>query len=258
MKKRIDGRTDKQVRPLSFNYNICQNAAGSVLISFGRTKIICTAIMQPGVPPFLRGKGKGWLTAEYCMLPGATFNRTARESSTMKRNGRNVEISRLIGRALRSVVDLSIVGERTIYIDCDVIQADGGTRTASITGAFLALKAAVDKWLKKDLLKETILLDEVAAISAGIVEDQVLVDLNCKEDNNAQADFNFIMTRSGKLIEMQGGVEGAPITWDLFEQMREGAVAGIAQIFQTADQNQIERFSSKKSQLKDSFGRRSV
>ncbi len=255
--KRIDGRTNNQVRPLSFTYNICANATGSVLIGFGRTKVICTAKMQPGVPQFLRGKGSGWLTAEYSMLPGATHIRTTREASTMKRNGRNVEISRLIGRALRSVVDLDKVGERTIYIDCDVIQADGGTRTASITGAFLALKVAVGKWLEKGLLDETIITDEVAAISAGIVDNKVMVDLNCREDNNAQADFNFIATRSGKLIEMQGGVEEAPIEWQLFDQMREGAIAGIKQIFSVVDQQQQERFASKKEQLQGMFQGRS-
>lgn len=256
--KRIDNRQLNQIRPLTIQYNICQNAAGSVLISFGRTKVICTAIMQPGVPQFLRGSKTGWLTAEYSMLPGATYTRTTREASTMKRNGRNMEISRLIGRALRSVVDFDKVGERTIYIDCDVIQADGGTRTASITGAFLALKAAVGRWLEKELIDESILLDEVAAVSAGIVNDQVLVDLNCREDNNAQADFNFIMTRSGKLIEMQGGVETAPIDWKQFEKMRELAVAGIKQIFTVVDQQQQERFVSKKEQLQGTLGRRTL
>ena len=176
----------------------------------------------------------------------------------MKRNGRNVEISRLIGRALRSVVDFSKMGERTIYIDCDVIQADGGTRTASITGAFLALKAAEGKWLEKGLIDESMLIDEVAAISVGLVDNQVVVDINCREDNNAQADFNFIGTRSGKLIEMQGGVEGAPIAWDLFEKMRKGAIDGINQIFTVVDQSQQERFVSKKEQLQGTLGRRSV
>ncbi|MEX2438092.1 MAG: ribonuclease PH [Candidatus Babeliales bacterium] len=256
--KRNDGRTYNQVRPIFLHDTICEWAAGSVLIMMGKTKVICTAIMQPGVPQFLRGKGTGWLTAEYAMLPAATQTRTAREASAMRRNDRNIEISRLIGRALRSVVDLSTIGEKTIYIDCDVIQADGGTRTASITGACLALKKAIEYWVSKKIIEQSILIEDIAAVSAGIIDGQVMVDLNCQEDNRAQADFNFIVTRSGKLIEMQGGVEGAPIAWDLFDQLKVGALAGIDQIFSLLDQDDQQRFSLHKEQLKEAFGRRSV
>ncbi len=253
--KRISGRKHNQVRPVHIAHNICEYAAGSVIISLGKTKVLCTVIMQPGVPQFLRGSGSGWLTAEYAMLPAATHMRTTREASTMKRNGRNIEISRLIGRALRSAVNLSELGERTIYIDCDVIQADGGTRTASITGAFFALKMAVDCWRAKELVTGTILTDEVAAVSAGVVGGAACVDLNYREDSNAQADFNLIMTRSGKLIEIQCGVEEAPIEWKQFEMIRQLATDGIAQIFTALDRQQQNHFQEQKEKLQGALSR---
>jgi ribonuclease PH len=255
--KRFDGRQSHQIRPVSITYNISENSAGSVLICFGKTKVLCTVMLQSSVPKFLQKTGTGWLTAEYAMLPGATPIRVARESSSGKRNGRNIEIGRLIGRALRSIVDLSKIGERTIYIDCDVIQADGGTRTASITGAFLALQSAVGYWQEKELIKGKVLLDAVAAISVGMYQNKILVDLNCREDNAAEADFNFIATRSGKLIEMQGGVEAAPIDWALFESMRQQALLGIQQLFNMIDEQHSAQFSSKKELLQGIFNRRS-
>jgi ribonuclease PH len=190
-------------------------------------------MLQSGVPPFLRSKKTGWLTAEYAMLPAATHVRTMRESSSVKRNGRNVEISRMIGRVLRSIVNLDVIGERTIIIDCDVQQADGGTRTACITGACLALKAATDTWYREGIIEEPLLNDEVAAISVGVMEDTVLLDVDFLEDSALIADFNVVLTRSGKLVEIQGAAEKHPLNWDQFELIRLLAQEGISQIFST-------------------------
>jgi ribonuclease PH len=179
----------------------------------GKTKVLCAVSLQQGVPHFLRGKKTGWLTAEYSLLPASTPIRTVREITANKRNGRTIEISRVIGRALRSVVNLDPLGEQTIFIDCDVLQADGGTRTACITGAYLALKAAVAQWLHRGIISETILIDELAAISVGLAQDTVLLDLDFIEDSATEADFNFVLTRSGKIIELQGSAEKFPIKW---------------------------------------------
>ncbi|MCY8473356.1 ribonuclease PH [Bacillus halotolerans] len=202
---RHDGRQHDELRPITFDLDFISHPEGSVLITAGNTKVICNASVEDRVPPFLRGGGKGWITAEYSMLPRATNQRTIRESSKGKISGRTMEIQRLIGRALRAVVDLEKLGERTIWIDCDVIQADGGTRTASITGAFLAMAIAVGKLLKAGTLKTNPLTDYLAAISVGIDKEQgILLDLNYEEDSAAEVDMNVIMTGSGRFVELQG------------------------------------------------------
>lgn len=225
--KRIDGRTFEQVRPTSITYDIYKNADGSVLFELGNTKVLCSIMLQDGVPHFLRGKGTGWLTAEYTMLPASTQTRTQREATTMRRNGRSIEISRLIGRSLRSIVDLTKLGERTVYVDCDVLQADGGTRTASITGAYCALRHAVDMWKLEKKLSGKFLLDTLGAISVGLSDEQVLLDINYEEDSSIDADFNFVMTGSGKVVEIQGATESTPFEWSKVEQMRVLAQKGI-------------------------------
>ena len=230
--KRNDGRSADQIRSLFLTYGVYGNADGSVLFELGKTKVLCSVMMQDGVPAFLRGKGKGWLTAEYTMLPASTQTRTVRDSSSVHKNGRSVEISRLIGRALRSVVNLDGIGERTIYVDCDVIQADGGTRTAAITGAYCALQHAMDGWNKHYKISPNILLDSVGAVSVGWSDDQILLDINFEEDSVIGADFNFVMTGSGKVIELQGATEKEPISWEIIDQMRHVAFHGIKQMLE--------------------------
>ncbi len=234
VKFRSDGRHCNELRPLKITYDAAGNADGSVLIELGKTRILCTVMIQDGVPPHLRKSGKGWLTAEYAMLPAATQERTQRESTTvMRRNGRSTEISRLIGRALRAVIDTSKMGgEKTIYIDCDVIQADGGTRTTAIIGAYCALRSVV----RKKLLPESFLVDSVAAISVGWAADnQALLDVNYQEDSALQADYNFIMTGSGHIIELQGAAEQRAISWQAVQEMHKVAYAGIQEIFSLID-----------------------
>lgn len=228
---RQDGRISQQLRTLRVSYNSFGYAPGSVLFEMGNTKVLCAVTIQNGVPSFLRGKGTGWLTAEYAMLPTATTVRTTRESSQLQKNGRSVEISRLIGRAMRTIVKLDDIGERTITIDCDVLQADGGTRTASINGAYLALAAAQELWLQQRVIVRPIIDDMIGAISIGVVNDAVAVDPNFEEDSNGQADFNFILTRSNKIVEIQGGVEKKPIPMDLYYQAQVSAQKAIADIF---------------------------
>lgn len=201
---RHDGRQHDELRPITFDLDFISHPEGSVLITAGNTKVICNASVEDRVPPFLRGGGKGWITAEYSMLPRATNQRTIRESSKGKISGRTMEIQRLIGRALRAVVDLEKLGERTIWIDCDVIQADGGTRTASITGAFLAMAIAIGKLIKAGTIKTNPITDFLAAISVGIDKEQgILLDLNYEEDSSAEVDMNVIMTGSGRFVELQ-------------------------------------------------------
>ncbi len=207
---RIDGRRRDQIRPVKVTRNFTKHAEGSVLIEMGDTKVICTASVEEKVPPFLKGKGTGWVTAEYAMLPRATHDRSPRESVKGKQGGRTLEIQRLVGRALRAVIDTSRLGERTIWIDCDVIQADGGTRTASITGSFIALADAVGVLKKKDLLKVNPLTDYLAAISIGKVGGQVMVDLAYEEDSHAEVDLNLVMTGAGQYVEVQGTAERTP------------------------------------------------
>jgi ribonuclease PH len=189
------------------------------------------------VPPFLKGKRTGWVKAEYAMLPSATLVRTNRESSNAERNGRSVEISRLIGRVLRSVINLELLGEQTIIIDCDVLQADGGTRTAAITGAFLALSCAVDRWLEAGKITQTIITDSLAAISVGVINNQILLDIDFAEDSTIDADFNLVLTKSGSIVEIQGTAEKRPIPWHLFNDIYTVAFQGITQIFNASDAN---------------------
>ncbi len=232
---RKDGRQPNQLRTISVKTNIYEYAAGSILFEMGRTKVLCAVSIQNGVPQFLRGKGTGWLTAEYALLPMATTVRTQRESTLARKDGRSVEIARFIGRCFRSVVDLSQFGEKTITIDCDVLQADGGTRTASITGAFLALLIAQNKWLHSRFIEKPFIKENIAAISVGVVNEEVLLDLNYDEDSIATADFNFVITESDKIIEMQGGAESSPLSWSDFEKVRIIACKGVKELFALYD-----------------------
>ena len=204
-----------------------KTADGSVLIEMGATKVICTAKLEDRVPPFLRNSGKGWITSEYGMLPGSSETRISRESSRGRVGGRTHEIQRLIGRSLRTIAELRTLGEKTIWVDCDVIQADGGTRTASITGAYVALAEASHKWLRKGILAANPIKDSVAAISIGIVDGKILLDLCYEEDSKADVDMNFVMTGSGKFIEVQGTAENSPFTKKQMERMADIAQQGI-------------------------------
>lgn len=227
---RNDGRKADELRKTTITRNYTKHAEGSVLIEFGDTKVICTASVEESVPPFLRGKGKGWVTAEYSMLPRATHTRSSRESAKGKIGGRTHEIQRLIGRSLRAVTNLEALGERSIYIDCDVIQADGGTRTASITGAYVALSDAVSGLLQKGLIVANPLKEAVAAVSVGIVKGEVLLDLDYGEDSTAEVDMNFVMTASGRFVEIQGTAEDEPFTLEQMEAMRVAGTNGIASL----------------------------
>lgn len=232
---RAHGRAHDQLRPIKIHYDVIDYAAASLLYEQGKTKVLCTITLQNNVPPFLKGKKTGWLNAEYAMLPTATHIRKERDNSLHKPNGRSVEISRLIGRAFRSIIDLSKLDERTIIIDCDVIQADGSTRTAGITGSFLALQCAVDRWLKSGKLTQNIIREELAAVSLGVINNDILLDLDFSEDSIINADFNFIMTKSGNIVEIQGSAEKHPISWDSIEKMHKLAFQGISTIFQTVE-----------------------
>jgi ribonuclease PH len=207
---RIDGRANAQLRPVRITPNFIESAEGSVLIEIGRTRVICTATVEDLVPPFLRNTGKGWVTSEYAMIPRATSTRTARESSTGKRSGRALEIQRLIGRSLRTAINMDEIGERTIWLDCDVIEADGGTRTASITGSFMALKQAVNGLIQSTKLSKDPMRCFVAAVSVGIVGGVPMLDLNYSEDSAADVDFNLVMTDKGEFVEIQGTAERHP------------------------------------------------
>ena len=224
---RPDGRKNNEIRNVKVNRGFIRNAEGSALISMGNTKVICTASIEDRVPFFLKDQKKGWITAEYSMLPRATQTRTVRESSTGRISGRTHEIQRLIGRALRSVVDLSDLGERTVWIDCDVIQADGGTRTAAITGAFICLSDALKYALRNGLISRTPLRDYLAAISVGVVDGEPRVDLCYSEDSIAEVDMNVVMTQSGKLVEIQGTAEGMPFSKDMLNSLIKLAEEGI-------------------------------
>ena len=209
---RIDGRQSNELRSIKFHTDYIKHPEGSVLIEMGDTKVLCNATVEERVPKFKMDSGEGWVTAEYDMLPRATHDRRQRDISRLKQNKRTVEISRLIGRSLRSVVDFKALGERTITVDCDVLQADGGTRTASITGAFVALAIACDGLVKQKLINKNPLTSYVSAISVGIVDNQAVLDLCYKEDSNAQVDMNIIMTDKGEFIELQGTGEEAPFS----------------------------------------------
>ncbi len=227
---RADGRSHVQLRQISSVVDEFGFADGSVLFGLGKTKVLCSVSISDGVPHFLKGKGVGWLTAEYAMLPCSTNKRSMRESSSVSKNSRSVEISRLIGRCLRSVCDLSLIGERTINIDCDVIQADGGTRVCAISGSSFALELAEQKWLKRGLLKRPILKERIAAVSVIAVGNCVILDACQEEDSNASADFNFVFSESKKIIEIQGTGEKAAVEWEKFDQMRVAAQDGVDQI----------------------------
>ena len=229
---RTDGRSLEQVRRIAVQTDFIIHALSSVLIEFGNTKVLCTVSHEPGVPSFLKNQGQGWLTAEYAMLPAATHVRQQRESSSYKRQSRAIEISRLIGRVCRAVVDLEALGESTLQLDCDVIQADGGTRTAAITGISYALEMAQAKLLANGKVKRPFLRSQIAAVSVGILAEHLLLDLNYAEDSRVEADFNFVLTRSGELIEIQGTAERQPITWQKFEQLHSVAQSGLNQIFE--------------------------
>lgn len=233
---RVDGRAHDQLRPVTITRNYIKHAEGSCLIEVGDTKVICTATLEERVPPFMRGGGKGWITAEYSMLPRATATRNARESSKGKVGGRTMEIQRLIGRALRSVVQLEAMGERTIWIDCDVIQADGGTRTASITGAFVAMVDAMQRLVESGVWKQLPLHDFLAATSVGVIGEETLLDLNYKEDSTAIVDMNVVMTGKGKFVELQGTGEDAPFSADQLQDMIALAKSGIGQLIASQKQ----------------------
>ncbi|MBM7865343.1 ribonuclease PH [Heliobacterium gestii] len=233
---RFDGRQADQLRPVQIQRQYLIHPEGSVLITVGNTKVICTATVEEKVPPFQKGSGKGWVTAEYGMLPRATGSRTQREVTRGKASGRTMEIQRLIGRALRSVVDLQRLGERTIWIDCDVIQADGGTRTASITGAFVALKDACDKLLKNKQIHKDPIVEPLAAVSVGKVAGELLLDLAYEEDSKAEVDMNVVMTGGGRFVELQGTAEGTPFDRDELDAMIGLAEKGIRELMESQKQ----------------------
>jgi ribonuclease PH len=227
---RTDHRPPHELRQTTLTPDYMPQAEGSVLIQAGNTRVICTASVEDRVPQFLRNSGKGWVTAEYGMLPRATSTRTQREASTGKVGGRTQEIQRLIGRSLRSVTNLPALGERTVWIDCDVIQADGGTRTASITGAFVALALALEKLRERDVLRTIPLSDYVAATSVGIVDGEALLDLAYEDDSRAEVDMNIVKTGDGRFIEVQGTAEAIPFGRDALTQLLDLADHGIAQL----------------------------
>ncbi|WP_111498061.1 ribonuclease PH [Marinobacter bohaiensis] len=229
---RPSGRAPEQTRDIRITRNYTKHAEGSVLIEFGDTKVICTASVDNNVPRFLKGSGKGWITAEYGMLPRSTGSRMGREAARGKQGGRTVEIQRLIGRSLRAAVDLTKLGEHTITIDCDVIQADGGTRTAAITGGCVALVDALNHLVKEGRLKATPLVQMVGAISVGVYEGTTVVDLDYPEDSAAETDMNVIMTDQGGFIEIQGTAEGAPFAQDELDSMLSLAKQGINHLFE--------------------------
>ena len=230
---RLDGRKENETRPIRITPGFIKHADGSALIEMGDTRVICTAKLEDRVPPFLRNSGRGWITAEYGMLPSSSPTRIPREAARGKIGGRTYEIQRLIGRSLRAVAQMDLLGERTVWIDCDVIQADGGTRTASISGAYVALVQAVSLWLRKGMVAESPVKDAVAAISVGVVGGNVLLDLNAAEDSSADVDMNFVMTGSGKFVEVQGTAEATPFTKATLDRMSRFARKGIETVLET-------------------------
>lgn len=229
---RTAGRTPEDIRSLTIEPHFSPYAEGSCLICVGNTHVICTASVDEKVPPFLRGAGRGWVTAEYGMLPRATHSRMDREAARGKQSGRTQEIQRLIGRSLRAIIDLEKLGERQIKIDCDVIRADGGTRTASITGAWVALSLAVEDLMQKGLIAAMPLRDQVAAISCGLVAGEALADLDYNEDSNAETDANFVLTASGGIVEIQGTAEQHPFSESQLMEMMTLAKKGCRQLFE--------------------------
>jgi len=223
-------RAPDALRPITLETGVNRYAEGSCLASFGHTKVLVTASLEEGVPPFLRGRGQGWVTAEYGMLPRATHTRGRREAAAGKQSGRTQEIQRLIGRSMRAVVDMKALGERQISLDCDVIQADGGTRTAAITGAWVALRIATRYLLDEGLIKTDPILDQVAAISCGVFDNTPVLDLDYEEDSNAEADANFVLTGSGDIVEIQATGEKRGFSQDEFEQLFRLARKGIGEL----------------------------
>ncbi|MDO8737177.1 MAG: ribonuclease PH [Thermoleophilia bacterium] len=232
--ERPDGRTPTQLRPMIMTPGFLEYADGSVLIEAGKTKVICAAKIQDGVPNWMRGKGNGWVTAEYSLLPSSTPDRTFREAVKGKQGGRTLEIQRLVGRSLRSVVDMRALGERTIWLDCDVIQADGGTRCASVSGAYVALYLALASLVDRDLITEIPLKDSLAAVSVGIWQGEPLLDLDYAEDSTAETDMNVVMTGSGGIVELQATAEKEPFSREALDQLIDLAASGIELI--TAEQ----------------------
>jgi ribonuclease PH len=228
---RPSGRTPDQLRPVRFTRRFAKHAEGSVLVEFGDTHVLCTASVEETVPPFLRGKGQGWVTAEYGMLPRSTHTRTAREAAKGKQSGRTQEIQRLIGRSLRAVVDLKALGERTITIDCDVLQADGGTRTASITGGFIALSEACEKLVRRKLIAANPVHGQIAAISVGICGGVPVVDLDYAEDSGAETDMNVVMNNGGAFVEIQGTAEGHAFRRHELDAMLNLAATALGELF---------------------------
>jgi ribonuclease PH len=227
---RPSARANDQMRSVTLEPGVAKHAEGSCLVKFGHTHVMCTASLEETSPAFLRGTGKGWVTAEYGMLPRSTHERMRREAAQGKQSGRSLEIQRLIGRSLRSVVELSALGERQIVIDCDVIQADGGTRTASITGGFVALHQCVAFMKKTGMVTKPAIKDHVAAVSCGVWKGESVLDLDYDEDSTAETDANFVLTGSGGLVELQGTAEGAPFSDEQFAQMLKLARKGIAEL----------------------------
>ena len=233
---RPSGRATNQLRNVILEPNFAKYAEGSCFVRFGNTHVICTASLDDQVPPFLRHSGQGWVTAEYGMLPRSTHTRTGREAARGKQSGRTQEIQRLIGRSLRAVTSMKAMGERQIRLDCDVIQADGGTRTASITGAWVALHMALSRILKEGMLEKMPLTDHVAAVSCGLYEGEAVLDLDYAEDSNAQADANFVLTGHGGIVEIQGTAEADPFSRTQFDRMWELAEKGAAQLIKLQKQ----------------------
>ena len=237
---RADGRDPDQLRPVRITPGFVDTSPGAVLMEMGRTRVICTASLEDRVPSFLTGRGQGWLTAEYGMLPGSSPQRVSREASTGRPNSRSREIQRLIGRSLRAAVDLSVLGERTVYIDCDVLQADGGTRTAAITGAFVALRLAVRRWQADGVLAADPVTTQLAAVSAGIVHGSLMLDLCYVEDASADTDLNAVMTAHGEIVEVQATAEGSPLKRRECDALIELAAVGIERLIR-AQSRALER-----------------
>jgi ribonuclease PH len=227
---RADGRQNDELRPMTFERDFTVQAAGSVLVSFGETRVLCTASIEENVPRWMKGKGKGWVTAEYSMLPGASAERINREAAKGKQSGRTQEIQRLIGRSLRSVCDMTLLGERQVIVDCDVLQADGGTRTASICGGYVALHDALTRTIAAGKIAEQPLLTECAAISVGVIDGVPMLDLPYTEDSTAETDMNVVMTGAGGYVEVQGTAEGKPFSRAELDALLDLAEGGIAQI----------------------------
>jgi ribonuclease PH len=242
---RADGRGPHDLRRVKITPDFITQAEGSVLIEAGNTRVIVTATVDDGVPSFLKGSGKGWVTGEYGMLPRATEDRTPREATRGKQSGRTLEIQRMIGRTLRSVTDMKALGERTVWLDCDVIQADGGTRTASVTGAFVALALALERMVAGGMLRTVPLTGMLAATSVGIVDDELLLDLIYEEDSRAQVDMNVVMTGSGHFVEVQATAEGRPYTGQELQSLLDLAAEGIRELHEVQQQVLPRKYAAK-------------